>query len=411
MKKAKAGYLFPLFALFVIFSDELFFSFVSLIGAELESGMKAKEAIVIAGIAYLLFGVDIIKHRFFQRNYTQFFVLFVILVLYFITGLIYPHTDAYDNYKTSLLLYGAICVPACYVGIRLARESYEEEIMRVLPYFVFFISFVVARAVFSSSIRMTLLGHGEDDVFNYQNSSYFLSFCYSYCFYYIFFWNRNGAEKKSFIQKFVRIIMIVLLFVCAISCILGGGRGAFVYLIAISGYLIFRVITRGGKKKKNYITLLILGIGIMAILFSQLNLFESTGFSRIQERLTSDDNRSDLWKNAMRVYEDSPLVGHGLGSIWWTVGFYSHNILTDLLAETGLIGATIILLVFVKMLRSLVRYSKINTFDLFMLVIFLGALVHDSFSGYWFSSFKFYLIFGYVFTRSYSMLKHNIRNH
>ena len=75
-------YTFSLFALFVIFSEELFNSFLLISGIFIESGMKSKEAMLIAGIAYLMIVWDVLKNRFTFRNYLQFLALFIILVLY-----------------------------------------------------------------------------------------------------------------------------------------------------------------------------------------------------------------------------------------------------------------------------------------------------------------------------------------
>lgn len=36
---------------------------------------------------------------------------------------------------------------------------------------------------------------------------------------------------------------------------------------------------------------------------------------------------------------------------------------------------------------------------MFMLVVFLGALVHDTFSGYWIASSKFFMMFWYVYAK------------
>ncbi len=403
--RKQSKYIFAFFALAVIFADELFYSFVSVSGITLVSGIKAIELMFMAAVAYLLLVGDMFNKQLSGRNYIQFLALLILLGLYYITGKIY--SPMMDNYWSNLLAYGALCIPACYVGMRLARESYEKEIMRLLPLFVFVLSLIVARAVIFSSAQMTLLGTNEEDVFNYQNSSYYLSFCYSYCFYYVFFYNRKEAKRKYFGRKIEKYIMIALLFVCAISCLLGGGRGAFVFLVFVSGYLLFRIVTQEGKGKMSYILLLIFGVGVIALLLSQFHVLESTGFARIQDQLTSDDERSSLWDKAMKEWKDSPLLGHGLGSIWWTLGIYSHNIVADLLAETGIIGSSIILYVIAKMLITVIKRSKINAFDMFMLVFFLGALVHDSFSGYWFSSYKFYLMVGYVYGQSRGLVKKN----
>lgn len=395
MSSNLSKYLFAFFALFVLFSDEMFYSVVSLMSISLETGMKAKFALGEAIIAYALLMWDFLIKKYTHRNYLQFLALVVIMGLYYITGFFYSPWK--DLYWSSFLVYGALCVPATYVGIVLARENYEKEVTKLLPFFVTIISLVVIRSVITSNMEGIILRSSEKEAFNYQTASYFLSFCYSYCFLYVFFYKKN---KKSFWGKMTTALMLLLLFVCAVGCLLGGGRGAFVYIVAITAYLIYRVMKRGGKNNTWYVLLIIGGAVLMIYLSDRLNIIESAGFMRMRERMTFEgDNRIGAWLKALDVFVDSPIIGHGLGSIWWTVGFYSHNIFTDLLAEIGLIGTIIIVTVLIKCLSSLIKWSRLDSFDLFMLIIFLGALIHDSFSGYWISSYKFFLIFGYVYAK------------
>lgn len=397
MKKYKGGYLFPLFALFVIFSDELFFSFVSVIGAELESGMKSREAIVIAAISFTLIFIDVLKNRFSVRNYKQFVALFFILVLYFITGRLYPHTDIYDRYWAAFLTYGALCIPSCYIGIRLAKGNYNKQIMDLLPYVVVIVSVVVGSAVVLKSMTGLLLSK-EEDAFNYQTSSYYMASCFSYCMLFIFF---KDKKKHAFYDTIISIILFVALFICAIGTVLGGGRGAFVYLVLIAVYLIYRIMkSKGSGMKLKNVFLLLISSAALVFLATRFNILESSGATRLIERLgtiNEGEARFDSWNDAMKVFSDSPFWGQGIGSIWWTVGFYSHNMLADLLAEMGLVGATIILYVLANILIRQIKLSYNNKFDMFMLLVLLGTLVHDAFSGYWISSPKLFLLFGYIY--------------
>ena len=394
MGKRISLFLFSFFSLFVIFSDEFFYSFMSIMGISLESGLKSREAIVIAGITYFIMIIDLTKERINRQNRRQLLALFAILVLYLITGFMYPHTVVYQKYTAQLLAYGALSIPAAYVGMRLARGGYGEYILKLLPFFLVFVSLTVGYAIVTSSIQGVMLGHEEEDVFNYQNASYYLSFCAAYCVFYVFFNNNN---HKTLFESIEYIVVLLLIFLCSIGCILGGGRGAFVYLVAISAYLAFRIISRRKKGKLKYILLLFGAALVMVFLAIRFQIFESVGASRVAESLTSDDARSTLWNTAMNSFKESPIVGHGIGSIWWEVGFYSHNILADLLVETGVIGASIVVIVLAKMVFCMIRRSKLSNLDMFLMLVFFGCLLKNSFSGYWMSSFNLFLIFGYVF--------------
>ena len=49
------------------------------------------------------------------------------------------------------------------------------------------------------------------------------------------------------------------------------------------------------------------------------------------------DNRWIRWNLAWNAFTKSPVFGHGLGSVFYEVGFYSHNIFTDMLCEGGVV--------------------------------------------------------------------------
>lgn len=394
MNNSWSKYLFALFVLFIIFTDEMFYSFVSITKIPLESGLKGRMVLLEAIIAYLMLLVDVCNNRMTHKNRVQFVALIIIMGLYILTSQIYIPSK--NLYWSAFLVYGALCIPSAFVGMRLARNNYEKEIYNLLPFFVLFISLIVVYSVMTSAMLGVVLKSSEDEVFNYQSASYFLAFCYTYCFFYVFY---NKKSINTFWRKVVYAVMLALLFVCAVGCLMGGGRGAFIYIVLITAYLFFRVLKRKKKNNTWYVFLLIVGTVLMVYLSQRLNIFESAGFIRMQERITDDENRTGLWELALNAFKESPLIGNGIGSIWWTVGFYSHNFLLDLLAETGIIGTSVILYVLYICAKSLIKWSRFSSFDMFMLIIFLGALVHDTFSGYWISSFKLFLIFGYVYAK------------
>lgn len=387
-------YFFSLFALFVIFSDELFNSFMFVSGIFLEPGMKSKEAIAIAGLSYIMIAWDVIKNRFTFQNYKQLLFLFIILLLYVITGFFYPHTSIYEKYVAHLLSYGALGIPAAYIGIRLARGGYGNIILQFLPLYLIIVALVVGYSVLFSAFIGVML-NGAQDGFDYQNSSYYMAYCSSYSFFYVFFY---AKKNKNIFETVIYFATIFLIFFCAVGCILGGGRGAFVYLILISIYLFYRVMqkSKGSGKVKYFIILSIVAV-LMVIIANYFDIFHSVGAERVSGSLTTDLNRTQSWTDAINAFASSPILGWGIGSIWWTVGFYSHNMLTDFLAEMGLFGTTIMTIVLIKMLTCLIKRSKVNNFDMFMLLLFLGALLQATFSGYWISSFKLFLMFGYVY--------------
>lgn len=395
-------YLFSFFALFVIFADELFLSYMSMMGINVESGMKSIQAIGVAAIAYFLLLKDIFSHNLSKKNYMQLLSLLVVMLLYYSTHYFYPRGAANSNYMAHFLSFGSLSIPACLIGIRFSSHEYNKEILDLLPIFIVIVTVTVAPQVFLTSVTGSLLT-GKDSVFDYQNASYYLAFCFSYAAFYVLF---RKKSNKSLYGKIAYVFMFVVMFVCAIGCLMGGGRGAFVYLVLIGIYLAYRSFKDSGRFKFRNIVSLAFIMAVLLLLANHYNIFESAGFVRVSENLTSDDARADLWKKAMAGFKESPILGNGLGSVWWTVGFYSHNILSDLLSETGIIGTVIALVVLFKMFRKLTKLSGRSEFDMFMLVLYIGCLVYVAFSCYWISFHKLFLIYGYAYGMSNVSLRY-----
>ena len=357
--------------------------------------MKSREAIFVAAVAYSMLFADIVNQKLSLRNYKQLLVLLGIMILYYVTQFFFSEGMKKPNYTAHLLVYGALCIPAAYVGMRLARTGGDEKMIDFLPIYVIPVALIVGSATAITSAAGTLL-KDDESAFNYQSASYYLAYCFSYSVFFVFL---NDRAKQHMAGKFLSLVMFIMLFVCAAGCVMGGGRGAFVYLVIMGIYLVYRIIQeRGnGKAKVSTMVLLIATTLIAVFLASRLDIFDSAGFTRISDNLTTDDNRDALWKSAINAFKQSPILGQGIGSVWWTVGFYSHSMFTDFLAETGIVGTAIFLLVLLKCFFTLLRRSRDNCFDMFIFLVFCGALVEYTFSGYWISAPKLFLVYGYVY--------------
>lgn len=394
--KNKTSFLFPVFLLIVIFSDEIFYGFLALTGISVESGMKSRMAIGIAAVGYVMMALDMAKGRLKSRNFKQLFVMMILLILYIITGFIFGGRNA--KYTSYLLVFGSYCIPASYVGMRLAREWDIRQANKLLPYFVIPLTLVIGSNMGRYLAESTLV-RGDESGLNYQSVSYFMSFFYSYSAYYCFF---SEVDHKGFWKRLLFFAMLTNMFASALLCLLGGGRGAFVYIVAVTLYLVWSLYS-SNKRHRGYILLLVGVISaVFLFLFMKLDVLDSAGMTRITEQLSVDDEREELWGKAMITFKESPIIGHGLGSIWWTVGFYCHNIVADLLAETGLLGTGVVLYVLFLMLFRLYRLYKLDKNFVFLILVFLSALVRSVFSGYWIAAHNLFFVYGFVFALNWN---------
>ena len=382
---------FFLFFLF-LFLDELFFFVLILTGSSAEDGMKTLEVAPIAGITYAMFVYDFLKGRIKGRVLHVVFFLIAIVLLYWLTQLF--HDGANPKYRSSLLLILAESIPAAYVGTRLAKSSPIAmlNIDRLLPFFVIPISIVLG-IVGIRYAREAMMMTDDESGLGYQSISYFMSYSYAYCAYYVFF----SPLKNSKIHRFFRVIMLPDMLFCALMCLVSGGRGAFVFIILVSIYILF-TLRKSMKGHVGYYFLIIIGVSVAFLSAAYyFDIWNSAGMNRVVDHLTDDTERERLYRLAFQAFEESPIVGQGLGSIWYTVGYYSHNIVMDLLAETGIIGTTIFLSLLIKAFLGLYRLMRYQKIAVLLSIIFLGALLKNAFSGYYLGAFKLFMMCSYIY--------------
>lgn len=382
---------FCLFFLFVFF-DEFFFFILILTGTSAEDGMKTLEVVPIAGVTYLMMAYDFYKGRVKGRALNVLLFLIAIALLFLLTPLF--HDGANPKYRSSLLLILAESIPAAYVGIRLARSSSIAmlKIDSLLPFFVIPISIALGIVGIRYASESMLIKEDESGL-GYQSMSYFMSYSYAYCAYYVFF----SPLKNTKIHRFFRAIMLPDMLFCALMCLVSGGRGAFVFIIMISIYILF-TLRKSMKGHIGYFFLIITGVSVAFLSAAfYFDIWNSAGMNRVVEHLTDDTERERLYRLALQAFEESPIVGQGMGSIWYTVGYYSHNIVMDLLAETGVIGTTIFLSLLLKTFLGLYRLMRCQKIAILLSIILGGALMKNAFSGYYLNGIKLFMLVSYIY--------------
>lgn len=397
MKQNSNNILFYILFFLFVFFDEIFFFTLILTGTSAEDGMKSLEVVPIAGATYLMMAYDFLKGRVKGRVLNVLLFLIAIISLYFLTQVF--HDGSNPKNHSTLLLILAESIPAAYVGTRLARSSSIAmlKIDRLLPFFVIPISITLGLVALRYASGSMLIKEDESGL-GYQSMSYFMSYSYAYCAYYVFF----SPLKNMKIHRFFRIIMLLDMFFCALMCLVSGGRGAFVFIIMISIYILY-TLRKSMKGHIGYFILIITGVSV-AFFFSAFyfDIWNSAGMGRVVGFLTEDTERERLYRLAFQAFEESPIVGQGIGSIWYTVGYYSHNLVMDLLAETGIIGTTIFLYLLLKTFLGLYRLMRYQKTAILLSVIFLGALLKNAFSGYYLGAFKLFMMCSYIYVMNNS---------
>lgn len=388
-------YWLPFVALFVIFFDEFFNCSAIVVGFIVESGIKQYEAMLLAAIGYSMVVYDFLKGKIKKREYQTFVVLFAILFLYMLTPVFYGSPS--DKYTSSLLVYGSECVPAAYIGIRFAKSESFHRINDLLPFFVIPISLLIGTIGLAAAMMGETVSkyndYGVESGLNYQTLSYFMSFSYTYAFYYVFY----GNQKSGLINILLRIAMAGDMFFCATVCLMGGGRGAFVYIVGITLFMMLYYLKSSKKHRIKAIIIIALFAIISAYIIFNLGIMQTAGMGRVMDRLTEDSGRQELYRSALDAFLSSPIIGCGVGSIWWTVGFYCHNMILDMLAETGLVGTLFFLYIIWAILKRLLRLVNFDKTYLFFFFVMIGALMNGMFSGYYIEALKIFFVCSLVY--------------
>ena len=374
--------------------DELFVSFINIAGIPLKSGMLQKEYIALSLATYMLLLFDI-NIRWKRVRFVS-LTMFLVITLFYLTSFFYPGIidERRGLYISSLLYYGSGCVSSVVVGAHLAcvlDKNALNKIEKLLPLFVIPIGVVVGTLGLQKA--MTSYGEGGLTISDYQATSYIMSEVFAYCIYCLFF--REKGKGNTFLLS---LILAVLVLYSPIACVASGGRGGFVLCIIYLFFFIALFVKTGlinRSKLLSYVA--IFSILLLSIAYI-IDLEEIGGFVRIVNTLSKDDARSELYKGAIKLYESAPLFGHGIGSIWFNQGIYSHNIVLDLLAEIGLFGTIVVFIFLIRILIALIKLSYRRPEFSMILIVFTKGLVLALFSGYWLNIPQLWLGFGFVCT-------------
>lgn len=223
----------------------------------------------------------------------------------------------------------------------------------------------------------------NDNNLNYQSLSYLAAYSAALCEVFLLI-NGNIINKSLSFATYGMIVLDLL------TILIAGGRGGLVAYILFG--IIFLVLTVRSKQITTQqvikfileIILVILG-GLYIVRIASNSTVSTSGFNRLLGFLNGagDVGRAGIWNKAISSFINSPFVGHGIGSVFYEVGQYSHNIFLDLLVETGLLGTLLFVFFIIYYLRTLFRMMRCDICNSFWLFIFLCGFFMNLFSGYY----------------------------
>lgn len=388
LKEISAGF----FILLVAFSYSIYFIIQIGFGLPAEGALFQIYSGTLAVISLLLY-IKAIKRIPDNATIKLFLVCAVVILLFFMTRLFYGYTS--PRYQGYFLSMGVRFIPGVLIGTyMLSDTSLLQKVEKALFPFICLYTVILAQVILTAKVGVNIA-----DTFNikggmnYQNMSYYSIYIFGMTLYLI----THGNYSKWF-----RYILVGLAFLQMMMTIMTGGRGAFVLGVVFVLYY--------GLKHFSLTRMITLCLGVILLcvliqsIFSDNSLFQS-GFNRIfnffsNVNAVENDNRWIRWGLAWNAFLSSPLLGHGLGSVFYEVGFYSHNIFTDMLCEGGVILIGIFLYCLFVFYRRAKYYIKIEPQNEIIVTIFLCSFIMSCFSGYYWSDSGLWFAITYMLVKS-----------
>lgn len=316
-------------------------------------------------------------HRKISYNLIKCIISFVIILLGFlITKISWEINNS--TFESELKLYLATFPSVILITYALENKKKKDINLKLIFLINIAITIICSLVIFSSN-GITSAGLLQDTSgFIYQNTSYYVAYAIGMSIFLIGEILKTGKKKITY-------FLILLTIVQFIICVSAGGRGGVVLatILIIVGIIMVKGV------KEAFFWSLIIGIFSIIILEFILDLLpkigiESVGLTRIIESTTStfDNSRSILWTYSLFYFFNNPVLGNGIGSVFFLFGQYSHNFILDILCETGILGTFIIIIIICYFIKKIGRiYSKGNLYR-FMLISFICGIVMNLFSGY-----------------------------
>lgn len=382
---------FSFFIITFILINPIFNCILFSLGVHSESGQLQIAYILMFALTLCFIFKDFLRQptKINIRSFIILFLIITITLLFFLTRFYYSTENA--MYKSEFLCWGASSLPALFCGSMYAKKGIVD-LHKKLPLFIFPLTIIISYVAYTTAGR-TSADRILDEAtgMNYQSIAYYMAQLFGLTVFCIL----TGYKRKKI---YINLILYSLLLIQFITCFSSGGRGGLVVLLL---YFLFFIYKNFKSRKKSLISFVSLIFSFLIFLFviQKFNINDTAGFSRLLDTIhQGDSNRAILQAKALESFYESPIWGHGVGSIFFEIGTYSHNFITDIMVETGIIGLIIIVTFLIICTKFL-----INSNNAFITIIFIYALTLNTFSGYWLANHLLWFVFGYII----SSYRHN----
>lgn len=373
----------------------VFFSFMGLLGIDYEG---ADSSIVYVAYIVSVAGSMLVVYLYatFRKGILKgeaivllfFLVLFVLHALWVIFDPL--NTKLVPEFLIFFLLFG---VPGFMSAATILKLGIQKELIKLTELFI--ISIAIGIVLFS--VLPTLAGINTRSLAgaSYQTLSYYSAFSFGMLLTYNFHLPR-GYRYAWLSSPVAKVLSYGLMLGCVLGCFLGGGRGAFLLLIA---YLFIATVSLFFSKK-NLLTqrgLLkaVLRVFSIVLLFSVFisvfweQDFIQSGFNRATQFISNDggidlergsSGRDVVYSIAIDYISQQPLLGYGPFN-YFERTIQAHNIFFDMWLQFGIVGLIILIVICIRLVRRALNLS--SDYKMWIISLLLYPTIMLMFSGFY----------------------------
>lgn len=366
------------------------------------SGQLAIIYIIVAVISACL----CFRHfsRMIQHGFLSVIILFVTIgVSFVISGL--RRDFHYTKYYSELKSYLAMAVCIVFLTLLIAWKKKRDINLKVI-----FAAIIILTVIsFASLFRhdSDIGGYIRDSSgLIYQNVSYYSAYAFGLTLFH--FTESVRIRPLTWLNK---LIYLVFLGVQVATCFLSGGRGGLVLLVVL---FIASVFMYWGKKAyKIVVPSVIILIFIRYAFPFLINLLgiNVKGIERVMDFFNGGilgDGRTGLYLESLGVFSESPIFGHGIGSIFYYLKSYSHNLFLDILSETGIVGLLLFLFVLIVFFKKIFMLYRQGSLFRFLTIMFICGFTLNMFSGYFWNNQHLWLPIAVALTINKNEFDNNV---
>lgn len=385
----------------------LFFTVLGLLGIEYEgsesSNIYVFYIVLVAVLSFLAYGYATIVKGVLKR---ELFIILIILSLFslHILWVIFDQPGTIIFPKV-LIFFLLLALPGFFAAATIVKLNLVSQVIRFAE--IIFIIMALGITVFSilptfSGIRTASLAGAS-----YQVLSYYSAFTFGMLLTYNIYLPRS--LRLSWVSfSWYKGLSYGLILACILGCFIGGGRGAFILLIT---YILLTFLSVFMSKNNTFTSkeffnifirlLVVISLFISFFSFFLENDFIQSGFSRATQFISSDGSidikegssgRDYVYQQAISYISERPLIGYGpFGFLDKTI--QPHNLFLEILLQFGSIGFVFFLLLLVFL--AIIAIKNWSVYNYWAFALLLYPLVMIMFSGSYMHTSEF--IFGVTF--------------